>query len=238
MNLTSNTFSVVIPIKNEAENIILLFDELKTVMEALSKPWELIFINDGSTDNSAEILEKLAAANSWIHILTFTKNFGQSSAFDAGFKAATGKYIITMDGDRQNDPSDIPKLVAAIQGYDLVCGWRINRNDPLFKKMISKLSNYVRSRTCKDGIHDTGCSLKVYRSECLSKIKMYHGMHRFLPALFLIEGFKVKEIPVNHRERAVGKSNYHFFNRSLSPLLDMFAVLWMRKRQLRYQIKE
>jgi glycosyltransferase involved in cell wall biosynthesis len=237
-NLDSPIFSVVIPIKNEEENIVPLFQELEPIMQSLGHPWELIYIDDGSEDNSPRILKKLTSEHPCVRTITFVNNFGQSSAFDAGFKAAKGKFIITMDGDGQNDPADIPALVRNIEDCDLVCGWRINRNDPWSKKIISKLSNIVRRRTCQDGMHDTGCSLKVYRSEAIKKIKMYHGMHRFLPALFIIEKLRVKEIPVNHRERSLGKSKYHFFNRSLSPFLDMFAVLWMRKRHLCYQIKE
>jgi glycosyltransferase involved in cell wall biosynthesis len=206
-------------------------------MAATNKKWELIFVDDGSTDNSSEILENLAKEHADVRLITLERNYGQSSAFAAGFNASAGEFIITMDGDRQNDPADIPLLIKEIAHCDLVCGWRVNRNDPLSKKIISKLSNFVRSRTCKDGVHDTGCSLKIYRAKCLQNIKMYHGMHRFLPALFTIEGFRVKEIPVNHRERNKGKSKYHFFNRSLSPFIDMFAVLWMRKRQLNYKIK-
>lgn len=231
------TFSVIIPIKNEEGNILHLFEEIHREMLKLNKPWELIYIDDGSTDGSLQVLENLKSSHPNIRVISFAKNYGQSSAFDAGFKAARGEFVISMDGDGQNDPADIPKFVEAISECDLVCGWRVSRNDPWSKKVISKLSNFVRNKTCKDGMHDTGCSLKMYRSECLKAVKMYHGMHRFLPALFMIENFRVKEIPVNHRERVRGKSNYHFFNRSISPFLDMFAVLWMRKRHLRYQIK-
>lgn len=237
-NSTPIVFSVIVPIKNEEENILDLFQEIHREMAKLNKPWEIIFIDDGSTDGSPQILNSLKSSHDNVRVITFSRNYGQSSAFDAGFKAAKGDFVISMDGDGQNDPADIPHLVQLINDCDLVCGWRVSRNDPWSKKIISKLSNFVRNRTCKDGMHDTGCSLKIYRSECLKKIKMYHGMHRFLPALFIIENFRVREIPVNHRERLKGKSNYHFFNRSLSPFLDMFAVLWMRKRHLHYQIKQ
>lgn len=150
-----------------------------------------------------------------------------------------GEFVITLDGDRQNDPTDIPKLIEAAQsGADLVCGRRAKRKDPLSKKIISKLANFVRSRLCEDGVQDTGCSLKLYRRACLEKIKLYHGMHRFLPALFLIEGFKIVEVPVNHRERVSGKTKYHFFNRSFNTLADLLAVRWMRKRRLVWQIED
>ena len=150
--------------------------------------------------------------------------------------AARLPAAVSLDGDGQNDPADIPKLVAMQENADLVCGWRVNRKDPLAKKIISKLSNLIRSRLCADGIHDTGCSLKLYRKSCLQKIKLYNGMHRFLPALFKLEDFRILEVPVNHRERTKGTSNYNIFNRSLGPILDMFAVRWMRRRKLHYTV--
>lgn len=231
-------FSVVIPLKNEEGNVVPLFHELFPVMEALKSPWEVIWIDDGSTDGTANALKKLQKNYHQLRIVTFDKNYGQSSAFDAGFKAATGTFIITLDGDRQNDPSDIPKLVAAIKNCDLVCGRRVVRRDSWSKKATSFFANQVRSRVCQDGIHDTGCSLKIYRRSCFQKIKMYHGMHRFLPALFKIEGFRVSEIPVNHRERTHGTTKYNFFNRSLNTIFDMFAVLWMRSRALKWKVKQ
>lgn len=231
-------YSVIIPIKNEEENIKELISEIEPVMDGLSQPWELICVDDGSTDQSLSILQNLCKNKPYIRILSFTRNYGQSAAFDAGFKAARGDFIITLDGDRQNDPADIPKLTATIADCDLVVGWRKNRKDKFQKKIISQISNAVRSRLCQDGIHDTGCSLKVYRNQALQQIKMYQGMHRFLPALFKIEGLRVKEIPVNHRERKKGVTKYHFFNRSLGPIIDMFAVRWMHFRKLKYQIRE
>lgn len=231
------SYSVVVPLKNEEENISELINELEPVMVSLGKPWELICIDDGSTDKTLDILKKLSNKKKFLRIISFSQNFGQSSAFDAGFKAAKGEYVITMDGDRQNDPGDIPKLVDEVRDYDLICGRRINRKDPVSKKITSSIANFIRSRACQDGIKDTGCSLKVYRTQCLKTIKMYQGMHRFLPALFVIEGFKVKEVPVNHRERTKGKTKYNFFNRSFNTIADMWAVRWMRKRKLKYQIE-
>jgi dolichol-phosphate mannosyltransferase len=232
------TYSVVIPVKNEEENIASLIQEIDPVMKGLKQPWEIIVIDDGSTDNTLDVLKSLKPFYSNLRILVFAYNSGQSSAFDAGFKAANGEYVITLDGDGQNDPADIPLLIEATkEGFDLVVGKRAKRNDPFSKRIISKFSNFVRSRVCKDGVSDTGCSLKVYKTKCLANIKMYTGMHRFLPALFVIEGYSIKEIPVNHRERTKGKSKYHFFNRSIKPLMDMFAVSWMRKRALKYKIK-
>lgn len=230
-------YSVVVPLKNEEENLLDLIAEIEPVLEELQSPWELICIDDGSTDQTLSLLQSVKTTKPYLRIISFTKNFGQSSAFDAGFKAAQGTYVITLDGDRQNDPRDIPKLLALMENADLACGIRKKRKDPLSKRWISKVANWVRSRFCKDGVQDTGCSLKVYRRESLSKIKMYQGMHRFLPALFSIEGMKIAETPVNHRERAKGKTKYTFFNRSFNTVADMFAVRWMRNRRLQYQIE-
>ncbi len=231
-------YSIIIPIKDEEHNILSLVNEIEPVMTALNKPWELICIDDGSKDKSFEILNKLRSEKPFLKLISFTRNYGQSSAFDAGFKRAQGDYIITLDGDLQNDPRDIPKLLEQVSSYDMVCGWRHTRRDRLSKRMTSKISNYIRSRLCKDQMHDTGCSLKIFKKESLNQIRLFHGMHRFLPALFKMEGFTILEVKVNHRPRVGGKSKYHFFNRSIGPILDMFVVYWMRKKKLRYQVKE
>jgi glycosyltransferase involved in cell wall biosynthesis len=231
-------YSVVVPLKDEEENIEPLIEEIESAMKNLSAPWELICVDDGSKDQTLSLLQRLQKGKPFLRIVAFDKNYGQSSAFDAGFKSARGQFIITLDGDRQNDPADIPKLIALKESCDLVCGRRLKRQDSLLKKFLSFIANHVRSRLCGDGIKDTGCSLKLYRAECLKKIKLFHGMHRFLPALFLIEGFRVKEVPVNHRKREKGQTKYNFFNRSLNTIADMFAVRWMRKRCLRYQVKQ
>jgi dolichol-phosphate mannosyltransferase len=229
-------YSVVIPLKNEESNIIHLIAELEPIMNGLCKSWELICIDDGSTDGTRALLKKLAQEKSYLHPLFFKKNYGQSSAFDAGFRLAKGEFIITLDGDRQNDPADIPKLIELIQSSDLVCGIRSNRKDSWNKRIISKIANPIRRWVCDDGVQDTGCSLKIYRKACFDKIKLYNGMHRFLPALFKIEGFRVRETSVNHRERTAGISNYNFFNRSFNTIADLLAVRWMKNRHLNYEI--
>ena len=230
-------YSIVIPLKNEAGNINALIEEIEPVMNNLGKPWELICIDDGSTDRTREILNALASQKPYLRPIFFTKNFGQSSAFEAGFKHAQGTFVITLDGDGQNDPKDIPALLAFTPEYDLVCGSRVKRKDSFIKRLNYRCANIIRSRLCDDGVEDTGCSLKVYRKQCLDQIKLFHGLHRFLPALFKIEGFSIKEIPVNHRERLRGKSNYNFFNRSFNTVADLLAVLWMKKRHLHYKIE-
>lgn len=231
-------YSIIVPIKDEEDNIYPLIEEIEPIMNALKSPWELICIDDGSQDKSLFLLKQLQKSKPFLRILSFKKNYGQSSAFDAGFKAALGQWIITLDGDLQNDPKDIPLLIDQSLNYDLVCGWRHTRRDRFSKRVTSLLSNFIRSRLCKDYIHDTGCSLKVFRKSALKQIKLFHGMHRFLPALFQMEGFKILEVKVNHRYRTQGKSKYHFFNRSIGPIIDMLAVYWMRKKRLRYQLHE
>lgn len=229
-------YSVVIPFKDEEGNIKALFDELEPVMNGLGVPWELICVDDGSTDGTKRILQELHSQNSAVRLLFLKRNYGQSSAFDAGFKAAKGEFIITLDGDGQNDPADIPRLILMMDQLDLVCGIRAKRKDRWDKRLVSKMANVVRQACCNDGMKDTGCSLKIYRRSCFNKIKMYHGMHRFLPALFKIEGFRIGQVPVNHRERLRGKSKYNYFNRSFNTLADMLAVRWMNQRQLRYEV--
>lgn len=229
-------YSVVIPLKNEEENVVGLVNELEPVMMGLNQPWELICIDDGSTDQTLNVLKSLN--KDYLKTLVFNKNYGQSSAFDAGFKAARGEFVITLDGDRQNDPADIPKMIEKMDFADLVCGHRVNRKDPLTKKITSRIANAIRGGLCDDQVQDTGCSLKIYRTSCLKKIKMFNGMHRFLPALFKIEGFTIAEVPVNHRERTHGTTKYNFLNRSFNTISDMLAVRWMKKRHLNYKIQE
>jgi glycosyltransferase involved in cell wall biosynthesis len=232
----SLNYSIVVPLHNEEENVAELVAEIEAAMAILQKPWELICVDDGSSDRTKSIILKLAQTVPQLRLIAFDRNYGQSSAFDAGFKAAKGEFVITLDGDRQNDPLDIPAMVAIAGDVDLVCGKRAKRRDTWVKRITSRLANAVRSRFCKDGVSDTGCSLKVYRREALQRIKMYNGMHRFLPALFMIEGFRVAEVPVNHRPRVKGSTKYNFFNRSLNTVFDMFAVRWMYQRHLCYRI--
>ena len=228
-------YSIVVPMKNEEGNVVALIEEVEEVMQPFGD-WEMICIDDGSTDSTLQKLQELAQVKPFLRILVFSKNFGQSSGFDAGFRHARGKWVITMDGDRQNDPRDIPKLIEKKEEYDLICGMRQKRRDPWHKKVSSRLANFIRSRALGDGMKDTGCSLKLYRKSALDQIKLFHGMHRFLPALFQIEGFRVTQIEVHHRPRATGSTKYNFWNRSLNTLSDLLAVRWMRKRALRYQV--
>lgn len=233
-------FSIVVPIYNEQDNIEPLLAELEAVMSAYPSSWEVIFVDDGSHDRSRFILKKLVQEGKkpFLRSIRLKQNAGQTAALKAGFRAADGEYVITLDGDGQNDPKDIPHLIGVAKlGYDLVCGKRRLRQDCQTKRVISKFANFFRQKILSDGISDTGCSLKVYRKKALDQIPLYKGMHRFLPALFLIEGFSVKEVDVEHRERSSGKSKYTLFNRGFSLVIDLFMVWWMKKRKLSYEVE-
>ena len=216
----------------------LLAKELVEVLQSLNKPWEIIFIDDGSTDRSLDVLWKLKGIFPNIRIITFNKNCGQTAAFDAGFKAVRGQIIITMDADLQNDPHDIPTLLDKIENYDAVCGWRYKRNDPVIKRFSSSIANFVRNKLSEETIADVGCSLKAFRSEQIKKLRLYNGMHRFFPTLIKMEGGKVIEVKVNHRPRKYGYSKYNIRNRMMRSFIDLLAVRWMKKRRLTYQLRE
>jgi glycosyltransferase involved in cell wall biosynthesis len=218
--------SVIIPIYNEERNIPILYRELKNVLENLKKKYEIIFINDGSTDMSEKILNNLKDKH--VRVIHFRKNFGQTAALDAGFKNAKGKIIITMDGDLQNDPRDIPRLIKKLEeGYDVVSGWRYKRRDSLSKIIMSKGADLLRKIIFKDNIHDSGCTLKAYRKEAVKNIDLYGEMHRFIPAILSWKGYKITEIKVRHRKRVYEKSKYGI-KRALKGFLDMLLIkFWM-----------
>ncbi len=215
-----------------------LTDELVEALESLDKPWELIFIDDGSEDGSRQVLQELKVISPHIRVIAFRKNYGQTAALDAGFKAAQGEIIVTMDGDLQNDPRDIPRLLQKIGEYDAVCGWRHERNDPLMKRVSSRVANFCQNRVSGDNTRDVGCALKAFKSEQVKGLKLYQGMHRFLPTLIKLEGGKVLEVQVAHRSRRYGASKYTIGNRILRSFIDLLAVCWMKKRKLDYEIEE
>ena len=234
--------SVVIPIKDERDNLRPLTDQLLKVLQAReesdSAPFEIIYVDDGSSDGSSELLDRLAAEHPPVTVWHFDRNYGQSAGFDAGFKRSTGALIATMDGDLQNDPADIGVLLAYAKDYDLVCGWRTNRHDSLIRKISSRVANTVRSAVTGDRVHDTGCSLKLFRRPVVDRLQMFTGMHRFFPALALMHGFTVTEVPVRHHPRTHGISKYGVGNRLFKGLYDLIAVRWMQTRVLRYTFRE
>ena len=225
-------FSVIVPLFNEEENISILQSELRAALDGLD--YEIVFVDDGSVDCTVERIE--TAPN--VLLIRFEKNTGQSAALYAGLQAARGANAVLIDGDLQNDPADIPRLLAEVaRGADLVCGYRINRQDTLVKRLTSRIANAVRSRFTKDGVRDTGCTLKAIRRECISALVPFKGMHRFIPALIKGAGYRLVEIPVNHRPRRFGQSKYGLGNRALRATIDMFGVRWLLSRRLNYKIR-
>ncbi len=228
---SSPTLSVVVPLFNEEENVPILQSELSAALAGLE--YELIFVDDGSRDATAAKI----APDPRVRVLRFEKNAGQSAAIYAGLHAARGTVAVLLDGDLQNDPADIPKLLAEIErGADLVCGYRAKRKDATVKRLTSRIANFVRSRFTKDGVRDTGCTLKAMRRECVQALVPFHGMHRFIPALVKGAGYKLVEIPVNHRARQFGVSKYGLGNRAFRATVDMFGVRWLLSRQLSYRV--
>ncbi len=223
---------------NEEENLGPFLAELKRVADSQGYNYEIVLIDDGSSDRSLDVIKKMAAADNKVHYLSFVCNSGQSAALYAGFQHAKGDVIITMDADLQNDPADIPKLLQFYGEYDLVNGWRTDRRDTAWKKIGSRIGNYVRNRLTWETINDTGCSLKVMRADMLSRIRMYQGFHRFLPTLMRLEGAKVIEVPVHHRPRMRGTSKYGNLKRGIQGLYDVMVVRWMIRRRLKIEIGE
>ena len=224
--------SVVIPLYNEQDNIEPLQNEVAAALAGID--YELILIDDCSSDDTV----KKITHRPEVRVIEFAKNTGQSAAMYAGIYAAKGEVIVLLDGDRQNDPADIPKLLAEIgNGADLVCGYRANRKDTTFKRIQSRIANFVRSRFTGDGVRDTGCTLKAMRRDCREALVPFYGMHRFIPALIKGMGYKLAEVPTHHRPRTAGVSKYGFGNRAWKATCDMFAVKWLLSRQVRIRIK-
>lgn len=220
--------SVVIPIYNEAENLSQLFTQMQAALDQLDQPGEVILVDDGSKDNSCEIMKPFPQQDKRFHIIFLRRNFGQTAAFSAGFDYSRGDIIVTMDGDLQNDPMDMPKLLAKVdEGYDIVSGWRHNRQDKfLTRKLPSQVANRLISRATGVELHDYGCSLKAYRRDVLANTKLYGELHRFIPALASKYGVRVAEVPVNHRARQFGTSKYGL-GRIIRVILDLVTVKFL-----------
>ena len=227
------SLSLVIPLYNEEGNVAELVREILAALP--STDLELILVDDCSTDATLANIPPLPC----IRVLAFAQNRGQSAAMHAGIMAASAPLIALLDGDLQNDPHDLPAMIDLLhQGYDLVCGYRAKRRDSTFKRLQSRLANFVRSRFTGDGIRDTGCTLKVLRAPCRDSLLLFRGMHRFIPALIKGAGYRLAEIPVNHRPRISGVSKYGFGNRALRATTDMFGVKWLLSRQCPYQLHQ
>ena len=224
--------SVVVPIYNEEDNVGPLCEEIFTTLKKVDRSYEVVMVDDGSTDGSYLRIKKLQGKYSELRIVKLRDNRGQSAAFMAGFKHARGEFVITMDGDLQNDPGDIPELLKYTDSYDLIIGFRKNRKDTGWKRLQSKIANNIRRAVLKDNIIDVGCSLKLFRRSDLTAIPGFKGLHRFYPILLQAEGKTVKQVAVNHRPRFKGETKYGMMNRAFSSFKDMLAVKWMIKKKI------
>lgn len=222
--------SLVIPVYNEAENVAPLYEEIVAALSARSLQYEIIFVDDGSSDGSFEALRDLAQQDARVSVIRFRRNFGQTAAFAAGFHHARGKVVVTMDADRQNDPGDIPALLDKLEeGYDVVNGWRVNRKDAfLLRKLPSRLANSLIARASGVRLRDRGCSLRAFRAPVLRELHLYGEMHRFIPEMVSFAGFSMAEVPVSHRARVAGASKYGL-SRTFRVILDLITVLFLRR---------
>ena len=232
--------SVVIPVYNEEENLRPLWEELRGVLDGLGRAFEVVFVDDGSRDRSAEIIRGFREADRRVRLVRLKANAGETAATDAGFKAARGTRVVVMDADLQNDPRDIPALLSHLDTWDAVSGWRVKRGegDGWLRRVSSRVANGVRNRLSDESIQDSGCTFRAFRRECLRDLVLYRGFHRFVPTLLKMRGYCVLEVPVNHRPRRFGRSKYGVMNRAFIAFTDLLVVRWMKSRVLRYEVAE
>jgi dolichol-phosphate mannosyltransferase len=234
------TLSIVIPAYNEEENVPLLHEAITKVIDPAQIDTEIIFVDDGSKDGTWAAIEKRAALDSRVRGLKLRKNCGETAACDAGLRNARGKYVMTMDADLQNDPQDIPKFLAALNnGVDCVCGTRVEtrgKGDSFIRVASSRIANAVRNKLSQEQITDAGCTYRCFKRECVDKLKLYRGLHRFIPTLLKMEGFTVAEIPVTNNPRLHGESKYGVWNRLFKSFHDLLAIRWMKSRLLGYEV--
>ncbi len=230
--------SVVVPVYNEEGNLPVL---IPTLVEALKGPglsYEMIFVDDGSSDGSRKILKEMASQYPFLRILRLRENRGLSTALVVGMREARGEKIVTLDSDLQNDPADIPRLLECLDHYDMATGWRQKREDTWLKKISSKIGNAVRNRMSGEDIHDSACTLRAFKKDCIQEIPVFNGMHRFLSTLVKMRGYRIIEVPVSHHPRRFGKSKYNIRNRMVRSFIDLLAVRWMKRRTIQYDIEE
>ena len=233
--------SFVVPCYNEQDNLLALITAVRESVEPLKQSYEVVFTDDCSRDKSWELLKHLAATDPRIRAQRFAFNCGQSAALWAGMQAARGRVIVTLDADLQNDPKDLPKLLAALEKFDCACGSRVEarrRSDGFIRVASSRIANWVRNKLSRENISDAGCCFRVFKRECIADLKFFKGMHRFMPTLFKIEGFTVTEVPISANPRHAGRSNYGVWNRLFVTFHDLLAVRWMKKRMFKYRIEE
>ena len=239
--MTTPELSVVIPCHNEAENLRPLLSAIHGALDPLGLHFEIVITDDCSTDDSWRVLQELAATNRRLRAQRFKFNCGESAASWAGMQIARGHYIATLDADLQNDPKDLPAMLEALKKYDCVCGTRVetrSKGDSWLRIVSSRIANWVRNRLSGENITDAGCTYRVFKRECISKVKFFNGAHRFLPTLIKLDGFSVTEVPVSNNPRRAGKSHYGVWNRLFKSFRDLLAVRWMKSRKLHYEIGE
>jgi len=232
--------AVVIPVYNEEENLPHLWPELRSVLEPLGLTFEVVFVDDGSWDRSAELIRGFRDVDPRVRLVRLKANAGETAATDAGFKAARGRWVVTMDADLQNDPHDIPTLLSHLDRWDAVTGWRVNRGegDSLVRRISSRVANRTRNLISDESIQDSGCTFRAFRRECLRGLVLYRGFHRFIPTLLKMRGYRVIEVPVRNRPRRFGQSKYGVLNRLFVTTADLLVVRWMKNRLLRYEVAE
>jgi glycosyltransferase involved in cell wall biosynthesis len=230
--------SLVIPAFNEQENVEALLGRVGAALAQTGRVFEVVIVDDGSTDQTPRLLAEAMLKHDWLRVLRLARNHGQSAAFDAGFKAAKGQVIATIDADLQNDPEEIPRLLPLLEGFDMIAGWRQKRNDTWVRRMQSKIANKIRNWISQESIIDSACSLKLYRRHCLDGLQLYKGMHRFMPTLVKMRGYTVREEPVKHSQRFAGTAKYGLRNRAWRAFVDLLAVRWMKNRFIRYEVSE
>jgi len=230
--------SLVIPAYNEQENIPVLLERVGNALSQTGREFEVLIVDDGSTDSTPKLLQEGMQKYPWLRVLRMARNGGQSAAFEAGFKAARGQVIATIDADLQNDPEEIPRLLPMLDGYDMITGWRKDRHDTGFRRFQTKIANRVRNWLSNETIQDSASSLKLYKRRCVEGLKLFNGMHRFFPTLVKMRGYTVLETPVKHSQRYAGTAKYGLRNRAWRAFIDLLAVRWMKKRYLKYEVSE
>ena len=228
------SLSIVIPVCNEEENVHPLVECLVSILGDWPGGAEILFVDDGSTDSTLATLRQAQASHSQIRVAHFRRNLGQTAAMAAGFRLAQGDAVVTLDGDLQNDPAEIPRLAGMLKDWDVVCGVRVRRRDRLWKRLSSRIANGFRNWITGDEIVDTGCTLKAYRREVIANLELYKGMHRFLPTLLKMRGCRVTQVPVSHHPRVAGKTKYGTWDRLTKGLADVWAGRWMGKNRIEY----
>jgi glycosyltransferase involved in cell wall biosynthesis len=232
--------SLVIPCYNEEENVPTLLQRVEAALMQTGRPFEVIIVDDGSTDSTPRLLAEAMAVKPWLRVICMAKNGGQSAAFEAGFEAAHGEVIATIDADLQNDPEEIPRLLPMLdeQKVDMITGWRKDRQDTPFRRWQSRQANRIRNWISKETVNDSASSLKLYRAHTIKGMRLFNGAHRFFPTLVKMRGYTVYETPVKHSVRFAGTAKYGFRNRALRAFIDLLGVRWMKERSLHYQAAE